>query len=123
VVALRVCRSRLLCVSLGLSANAVNPVFINRSEPFSFCVFPPSFKSVYTSRKRQRSRKKKKWKNNQSKGPGSIPMEVPAMDDLGKADDIDLGLFFCLFSKTEARGSKQILLRRHCFCYCLSRAA
>lgn len=68
MVALRVCRSRLLCVSLGLSANAVNPVFINRSEPFSFCVFPPSFESVYTSRKRQRSRKKKKWKNNQSKG-------------------------------------------------------
>lgn len=77
------------CVCLWVSANAVNPVFINRSEPFSFCVFPPSFKSVYTSRKRQRSRKKKKWKNNQSKGPGSIPMEVPAMDDLGKADDKD----------------------------------
>lgn len=49
--------------------------------------------------------------------PGSSAMEAPAMDDLGKADDIDWAF------KNRSKGSKQIHLSRHCICYCLSRAA
>lgn len=91
------------------------PVFINRSKPLFF--FFPSFICLYLWRTSTLERKEKR-KRKQSRKLGLWIQWKPQLWMTWVRQTIDWLFYF-----EEKVVFKQILLRRHWFCYCLSRAA